>query len=250
MATRFSTALPQGLRYEPTPKRVRAYAAGRAVADTVGARLVWEPERVVPIYAVPEEDLDFSLLRGSDPAARPHTAPLAQAWELAAPGGPPRGHAAWRYQDPDMAGHVVLRWNAFDAWREEEDEVFGHARDPFHRVDMRASARHVTVSDGDTVLADSSRPLLVFETGLPVRHYLPREDVRMDLLEPTDTQTICAYKGFASYFRVPGGGEDAWTYPDPSPDHPMLRGLVCFLGERLDITVDGVEQARPRTQWA
>ena len=137
-----------------------------------------------------------------------------------------------------------------DHWYEEDEEVFGHPRDPWHRVDARRSARHVRVEIGGEAVAESRRPTIVFETGLPTRYYLPRSDVAMERLEATDTRTICAYKGFASYWSVGDERDVAWTYEEPFPDAPPIAGLVCFLNERTDMTVDGEPVERPSTQWS
>jgi uncharacterized protein (DUF427 family) len=99
------------------------------------------------------------------------------------------------------------------------------------------------------VLAESRQPVLVFETTLPMRTYLPRDDVRLDLLEPSPTRTACAYKGVASYLAR--AGEDlAWSYEDPLPDAGELAGLVCFFDERVDVTLDGEKRPRPVTPWS
>jgi uncharacterized protein (DUF427 family) len=141
-----------------------------------------------------------------------------------------------------------------DAWFEEDDEVFVHARDPYHRVDVLNSSRHVRVEiDGATVAA-SRRPRLLFETGLPTRYYLPKADVRMDLLEPTDTTTRCPYKGEAIYWSARIGGqlrEDVvWSYPYPIPEIPKIEHLLAFFNERVDLYVDGELQVRPQTPWS
>lgn len=249
MATRTSAALPRDLRYEPTPKRVRAEAAGTTVADSRAAMLVWESGRAVPVYAFPDGDVRREHLADS-------AAPLPDAhgggatyWTLTA-GDEPVENAAWRYADPDLAGHVALSWEAFDRWLEEDEEVFGHPRDPWHRVDGRRSSRHVQVALDGEVIADSRRPTVVFETGLPTRYYLPREDVAMERLQPTQTRTICAYKGFASYWSVGEHTDVAWSYEEPFADAPDIAGLVCFLNERTDLTVDGEALERPSTQWS
>jgi uncharacterized protein (DUF427 family) len=253
MATRISDALPRDLRFEPTPKRVRAQLNGATLADSTRAILVWERGRAVPVYAFPEADVRRELLRDSDnPIPEAHGG--SAQFFTAEVGGERAENAAWRYADEDLRGHIALNWEAMDRWLEEDEEVFGHPRDPWHRVDARAASRHVQVALEGTALADSRRPTLVFETGLPVRYYLPREDVRMDLLEPSETQTVCAYKGLASYWSVRAGErlerDLAWTYAEPFPDSPPIAGLVCFFNEKADITVDGERAQRPTTQWS
>ena len=136
-----------------------------------------------------------------------------------------------------------------DAWFEEDDEVFGHPRDPYKRVDVRRSSRHVTVSARGTTLADTHRPTLVFETGLPTRYYIPKPDVRMDLLTPIGKRTACAYKGFASYWVLAGEDDVAWSYAFPLADCAGIAGLVGFYNETLDICVDGELLTRPVTEF-
>jgi uncharacterized protein (DUF427 family) len=255
------------LRYETTGKRIRALVDGGAVVDTTGALIVWEPRRVVPTYAVPVTDVHGELVPApvEDVPPRPerlreglptvltpstgfgaHTTP-GEPLTLRTPHGERVG-AAFRPADPDLDGFVLLDFDAFE-WLEEDDRIVSHPRDPFHRVDVRHSSRHVRVERDGLVLAESTRPVLVFETSLPVRNYLPRADVRLDLLEPSPTRTACAYKGVASYLAR-GGTDLAWSYEAPLPDAGELAGLVCFFDERVDVTVDGVERGRPVTPWS
>jgi uncharacterized protein (DUF427 family) len=255
------------LRYEPTAKRIRALADGAAVVDTTDAMIVWEPRRVVPSYAVPVVDVRGELVAApvEDVPRRPerlreglptvlspstafgaHTA-AGEPLTLRMPGGDRVG-AAFRPADPDLSAFVVLDFDAFD-WLEEDDPIVSHPRDPFHRVDIRHSSRHVRVERDGQLLAESGRPVLVFETTLPVRTYLAKDDVRLDLLEPSSTRTACAYKGVASYLAR-GGTDLAWSYEAPLPDAGELAGLVCFFDERVDVTVDGVKRPRPVTPWS
>jgi uncharacterized protein (DUF427 family) len=166
-----------------------------------------------------------------------------------------REAAAFRLGDPDLAGYVELDFAAFDEWFEEDEPIVSHPRDPFHRIDVRRSTRSVVVERDGVVLAESSRPRLLFETNLPARSYLPREDVRLDRLVPSATRTSCAYKGTtSSYWAVEG--EDgrlvdvAWSYDDPLPDALEIAGLVAFFDERVDVVVDGVRRERPTTPWS
>lgn len=255
------------LRYEPTPKRIRARLDGATAVDTAGALLVWEPRRVVPTYAVPVADVSGELVpapadaapsrpvrlrAGGPPVLDPTTAFAAHTTTGASltlrTGGAERVGAAFRPADPDLAGFVLLDFAAF-GWLEEDDEIVSHPRDPYHRVDVRHSSRHVRIERDGRLLADSTRPVLVFETSLPVRTYLHPADVRLDLLEQSPTNTDCAYKGVASYLAL--AGEDvAWSYAQPLPDAGELAGLVCFFDERVDSTVDGVARDRPVTPWS
>ena len=187
--------------------------------DSHGAVLVWPPDQVVPRYAFPAADVRLT-------------------------------DGVSECSDADLEGYVLVDWDSADRWLEEDEEIVGHPRDPFHRIDIRQSSRHVVVSLGDEVVADSHRPKLLFETFLPVRYYLPREDVRLDLFQPGDKRTTCAYKGHASYFGTDAHPDIAWTYLEPLPDAEQIRGLIAFFNERTDITVDGEPQERPKTQWS
>lgn len=158
-----------------------------------------------------------------------------------------------RPDNPGLGGRVVMHWEPF-TWQEEDEVVVGHPHDPFARVDTRRSDRHVRVVVGDTVVAESDRPVALFETGLPVRWYLPRADVRMELLEPSATHTTCAYKGVASYLSAEGAPDVAWYYPDPLHDAAPVRDLLCFSGDAtvevdrvpVEVSMPGQDRARPR----
>jgi len=155
--------------------------------------------------------------------------------------------------DPDLAGYVVLDFGAFDAWYEEDERNVAHPRDPFHRVDVLPSSRHVRVELDGHVLAESSRPALLFETMLPTRYYLPPDDIRAELT-PSSTRTWCAYKGQASYWSAAAGDrvvpDIGWTYQQPLHDAALVRGLIAFFNERLDVIVDGERPERPITPWS
>ncbi|HEY1154716.1 MAG TPA: DUF427 domain-containing protein [Arthrobacter sp.] len=242
-------ALAHQLRYEPTPRRIRADAGGVTLVDSQDAFLVFEPRKLTPVFAVPEADIAADLL----PAAtgrlrggpRSHfAAHTAEGQVLTLRNGDLElPEAGFRLADADLAGQVLLDFGAFDQWREEDEVVEGHPRDPFHRVDARVSSRWVRVGYGTRVLAESVRPVFVYETMLPVRTYLPREDVDFGVLERTSHSTICPYKGTASYWSVAGGGSRgeniAWSYETPLQDATQLEGLIAFDDERTIIDVEG-----------
>jgi uncharacterized protein (DUF427 family) len=244
------------LRFEPTEKRVRATLGDHIVADTTHAVLLWEPRRVLPSYAVPSEDLrcDVTLACSStkvddDPAENPilhggfpFTVRSTEGEALSVRvGDETLEGAAFRPSDSDLAGLVVLDFHAF-AWREEDEPIVAHPRDPFHRVDIRRSSRQVRIELDGELLAESSRPHLVFETSLPVRFYLPPDDLRLPV-RPAEKRTRCAYKGEAFYvsLELEGGvrSDLAWSYDNPLPDAAPLKGLVAFFDEKVDVTLDG-----------
>ncbi len=261
-----------GLRYQPTPKRVRALVGDDPVVDSTRAVLLWEPRRIVPAYAVPAGDISAELVPAPPSAEAAAVLDALGARKVLSPGhfrthttdgdeltvratAGDREAAAFRLADPDLEGYVELDFDAFDQWLEEDEPILSHPRDPFHRVDVRRSSRSVVVEHEGTVLAESTRTRRLFETSLPARTYLPREDVRFDLLLPSDTRTACAYKGETSSYwaveRADGRRIDvAWTYEHPLPDAVEVTDLVAFFDERVDVVVDGERRERPITPWS
>ena len=269
MAIRMSQHLKsvlRELRYEPVSRRVRCALEGNPVLDTTDAMLVWEPRRVVPIYAVPEQDFAaelalFETSESESPSVLPpvigsdrfslHLTPGERLSVVA--GGRTVEDAAFRPSDPDLGGRITVAWAPF-AWTEESQPVIGHPHDPFGRIDVLRSKRHVVVSLDGVVLAETRGARVLYETSLPPRWYIPRDDVRLDLLEPSDSRTVCAYKGHASYFSYPEAGDDgrslAWTYVEPLHEAAEIAGMICFYSERSDLDLDGVRLPRPRTPWS
>jgi uncharacterized protein (DUF427 family) len=229
------------------------------LVDTTRAVLVWEPRRLVPSYAVPVDELrgelsaDAETNMDTDQLLHPgipfsvHSTP-GESFTIRM-GGSDRTSAAFRPDDPDLAHHVVLDFKAFDRWLEEDDPVVSHPRDPYHRVDVRPSSRHVRLELNGELLADSTRPSLLFETNLPTRFYLPPDDIVANL-HPRDRLTYCAYKGEASYQSHDSLPNLAWTCRNPLPDAVQVAGMVAFYDDLLDVTVDGVLRERPSTPIA
>jgi uncharacterized protein (DUF427 family) len=255
------------LRYEPIDKRIRAVAGGETVVDSTRTRLVWEPGRVVPSYAVPLADVDGEVVAAPGGGApMPADLPMLGGRAVLDPRIPFAVHstegepvtirvgrreaAGFRPDDADLDGYVILDFDGLDEWYEEDERNLSHPRDPFHRIDVVHSSRHVRVEAGGDVLAESSRPYVLFETHLPARYYLPPEDVRTDLLRPSDTSSRCAYKGQASYWALDGVGDVAWTYRAPLREAAEVTDRIAFFNERVDMTVDGERLERPRTPWS
>jgi uncharacterized protein (DUF427 family) len=242
------------VRTEPSAKRVRAYLGGEPVADTIHPVLVWEVP-YYPTYYFPVGDVRTDLLEPDGGVAHSPSRGDGQTFTISA-GGKRAPAAAVRYADspiPELRDLIRLEWGAMDAWFEEDEQVYTHPRDPYTRVDILPSSRHVRIEIDGVTLAESSTPRLLFETGLPVRYYLPKTQVRLDLLRHTDTETHCPYKGQAEYWSVDTGDavhEDiAWSYPTPLPESEGVAGLIAFYDEKVDVYVDGVRQERPRTKF-
>jgi uncharacterized protein (DUF427 family) len=243
------------VRTEPSAKRVRAYLGGEVVADTIHPVLVWEVP-YYPAYYFPLADVRTDLLESDGAIAHSPSRGDGHTYTVAA-GGKQAPAAAVRYQDspiPELRDLIRLEWSAMDAWFEEDEEVFTHPRDPHTRIDILPSSRHVRIEIDGVTVAESSSPALLFETGLPVRYYLPKTHVRLDLLTHTDSETHCPYKGQAEYWSVRTGDtvhEDiAWSYPTPLPESLGVAGHIAFYDEKVDVFVDGVRQERPHTKFS
>lgn len=246
------------LHISQSPRHLRVFFGGETIVSSKRAKLVREAE-VLPVYYFPREDVHADLFTASSRRSECPVKGAASYGSIEA-GGKSAENAVWSFPNPLPAAsaikdHFAFEWNAMDKWMEEEEELYVHPRDPYKRVDALPSARHVRiVIDGQTV-AETRRPHLLFETNHPVRYYIPREDVRMDWLVPSATQSRCPYKGPASYWSVRLGEEIfldlVWGYMETIPECPKIKGLVCFFHERgCDIYVDGELVERPKTKWA
>jgi uncharacterized protein (DUF427 family) len=239
--------------FEQGAKRIRAYLGGELVADTTHPVLVWEGPHY-PVYYFPATDVRDELLQADGGLAHSPSRGDGRTFTVTA-GGTLAAGAALSYDSSpieELRGLIRLDWDAMDAWFEEDEQVFTHARDPYTRVDILHSSRHVQVQIAGVTVADSASPRLLF--GLPVRYYLPRTHVRMDLLELGEAVTHCPYKGQAQSWSVRLDGElhenQAWSYPTPLPESEAIAGLMAFYNEKADILIDGVPQERPRTKFS
>ena len=231
------------VRTEPSAKRLRAYLGGELVLDTTSPLLVWEIP-YYPAYYVPAGDVVAELV---DTGKTEHSPSRGDATVLTVRTADHEAvGAALRYDHSPLEAlrdHVRIEWDALDAWFEEDEEVFTHPRSPYARIDILPTSRSVVVRRAGVELARSTRVHALFETGLPTRWYVPRVDVRMDLLTPSDTVTHCPYKGRASHFHARIGDtvvEDvAWSYPTPLPESERIAGLVAFYDGRVTVEVDG-----------
>ena len=244
------------IHVEPSSRWVRAVVGGVAVADSKHALTV---KLGLPVYYFPRRDVRADLLEPSD-RKESHSVLGERSFFHLLVGEQLIQDAAWRFGAPplgapELGEHVAFYWDRLDHWYEEDDEVFVHPRDIYHRVDVLNSSRHVRVIVGGQVLADSHRPRLLFETGLPTRYYLPRMDVRTDLLTESETVTQCPYKGRTVHYSLAVGAgaprDIAWSYPFPIPECPKIENLICFYDERVDvIEVDGEALPKPQTPWS
>lgn len=234
------------LHFEGSPKRVRGFFEGEVIVDSTRAKLLHETGHL-PVYYFPLEDVRSEFLEPSDNTS--HCPFKGDATYRSVAVGDKRARdALWMYENPNeeadfLKGHAAFYFDRLDSWFEEDEEIFVHARDPYSRIDILSSSRHIRVSLDGQDLAETDRPTLLFETALPTRYYIPKEDVRMDLLEVSGHITECAYKGRPVHFSVPQLGEDAqhiaWCYEDPRPEVAKVSGLIAFYNERVDLEIDG-----------
>ena len=243
------------VHFEPCPRRLRVVFGGATIADSTRACYLFETDHV-PVYYFPRADVRMDLL--SRTAERTHCPYKGDAvYFSVTAGGRTAQNAVWSYETPfpEVAGikdYLAFFWDRVDHWYEEDDEVFVHARDPYKRIDVRASSRPVEIVMGGEVVARSTGARFLFETGLPTRTYMPAADVRMDLLTPSDKVTKCPYKGTARYWHANAGGgrydDIVWSYPEPIDECPRIKGLLAFFDEHVDeVRVDGRVMPRPQS---
>jgi uncharacterized protein (DUF427 family) len=242
------------MRIEQSPKRVRAYLAGELVADSKRPFLVWEWP-YYPTYYFPARDVRADLVAAGQ-TEHSHSRGEGHLYHIKVAGAA-ADRAALRYADSPVEALrdlVRLDWNSMSEWMEEDEPVYVHPRDPYHRVDILASSRQVRVDLDGVTVAESGQPRVLFETSLPARYYIPLTDLRMDLLRPSDTVTRCPYKGTAGYWSVHTGTavhrDIVWIYRNPLPESQKIAGLACFYNEKVDLYLDGELQDRPRTQFS
>jgi uncharacterized protein (DUF427 family) len=247
----------EGLLYlEPSPRRIRGRAGEEVVVDSVHARMLYEHGRL-PIYMFPRDEVRTELLVASEHRTESQNKGPTRWWDLRL-GERLVAAAAWEYPAPPpgappLAGLIAFSWEALAEWFEEDEPAIVHARDPYHRVDVLDTSRRVRVSLEQELIADTDHGRVIFETALPPRWYVPREDVRAELIE-SKTRTGCAYKGFASYCSLRIGArieqDLAWIYEAPRQEVAPIAGMVAFFNERVDIELDGERQDRPLTPWS
>jgi uncharacterized protein (DUF427 family) len=240
---------------EPTPKRLRVEVGGEVIADSRRAMMLHESGQQ-PIYYFPPEDVRPDVI---EPSARHTHCPKkgdASYYTIKA-GGETVEAGAWYYPDPlpdappELKGLIAFYFKRMGRWLEEGEEIGVHPRDPYHRVDVLATDRHVRVSLAGELMAETTRAMALFESNLPPRWYIPRGDVKVDLI-PSDTVTRCPYKGTASYYSVnlEGGQDILWYYEDPLAEVGRIKGLVSFFNEKVDVELDGELQERPESPWS
>ncbi|KAG7089449.1 hypothetical protein E1B28_011134 [Marasmius oreades] len=228
---------------ESCSKRVRALFGGEFVADSGNAKLVWEHAYYPVFYFPKDEVLQKYLKSGSD-----------GTYDIVVGSKTARGAVKAFKDDSKLAGLLRVDFKAMDAWFEEDEQVFVHPKDPYKRVDVLQSSRHVRVEVNGVEVANSHRPRFLYETGLPVRTYIPKTDCRLDLLVPSELTTQCPYKGIANYYNVKTVPDEepvknvVWWYRNPNLECAAINGFVAFYDEKVDVWIDGEKQVDPRNK--
>ncbi|KQX48934.1 MULTISPECIES: DUF427 domain-containing protein [unclassified Paenibacillus] len=245
----------KNIKVETNPRWVRVRVGGETIADSKGVLTLHERGHL-PVYYFPESDVRQDLLIPSSHSTHCPLKGDASYWSIQV-GDRVIENAVWSYLTPipeseAIRGYYAFYWNKVDQWLEEEEEIFVHPRDPYKRVDAIASSRHIQIVLNGVTVADSKRPVIVFETGVPVRYYLPKEDIREEVLTASALLTSCPYKGTASYLNATIEGQlyenIVWSYQNPIPEIPKIAGLYSFYNERVDaVYVDGEKEPEP--QW-
>ena len=254
----WSTSIDYHISLEPLGRRVRGYLSGVPVVDSLNARVMLEKGHL-PVYYFPRADVAEECLVPTDHRTHcPHKGD-ASWWSVSA-GSKSVENGAWGYPAPfphlaPLADLVAFYWKAMDEWWEEDERVFVHARDPRKGITVVECFRPVEVVLDGTVVASTRRARRLDETDLPARYYIPREDVRTEVLVPSETRTRCPYKGEAVYWsaRMPERTvEDvAWSYQRPIAECPRIASMMCFYNEVVDaIRIAGVAEPKPRTRWS
>lgn len=235
------------IRAELSPKWIRVKFGDEIIADSKKVIIVTETGKL-PVYYFPQSDVKTDALVTSEYTTANQHKGKEVYWDIKV-GDRIAKNAVWSYPNPPeksafLLGYLSFNWKSVDAWYEEEEEVFVHARDPYTRVDAIPSTRHIQIIIDGIIVADSKQPVIVYETGLTPRYYLPKEDIRFDLLTPTETSTRCPYKGNASYWSITVNGkiykDVVWAYKKPLSEVHEIAGLLSFYHELVDtIQVDG-----------
>ena len=251
------TVSPRSNEFGPSPRWVRVYFNNQLIAESRKMMLLREPDHL-PVYFFPKEAVLMDCLRLSDRTKQSEYNGEGIYWHVQL-GDRIEKNAAFTFRNgsgngPNLEDYIAFKWEKMDAWFEEDEEVFVYARDPHKRIDILQSSRHIKVAVDGVTVGETKRPWLLFETGLPVRYYMPKQDANMDLLVRTDVTTLCPYKGKANLYSIKIGNNLyeglAWTYRYPTMECARIQGLVAFFNEKLDIYEDGILQPRPKTFWS
>jgi len=235
--------LPERMLFaEPLRRRMRVRFGSTWIADSDDVVLLHEPGRY-PVAYFPIDAIVDGVLEPGEHTTR-HQDLGTTAWYTVRAGTQSKPRAAWQHTDlpgyaGELKGRVAFAWRAMDAFYEEDERIVGHAADAYHRIDIRQTSRHLVVRDGDRVIADTRRPLALYESGFAPRWYVPRDDVDQTALTAAEGQTFCPYKGLCSYWDVGAARRAAWAYEDAWTGVDRISGLISFEPDKVEVHLDG-----------
>jgi uncharacterized protein (DUF427 family) len=235
--------LPERMLFaEPLRRRMRVRFGSTWIADSDDVVLLHEPGRY-PVAYFPIDAIVDGVLEPGEHTTR-HQDLGTTAWYTVRAGTQSKPRAAWQHTDlpgyaGELKGRVAFAWRAMDAFYEEDERIVGHAADAYHRIDIRQTIRHLVVRDGDRVIADTRRPLALYESGFAPRWYVPRDDVDQTALTAAEGQTFCPYKGLCSYWDVGAARRAAWAYEDAWTGVDRISGLISFEPDKVEVHLDG-----------
>ena len=235
--------LPPRLLYaEPLRRRMRVRFGGTWIADSEDVTLLHEPGRY-PVAYFPAGDISEGVLEPSEHTTR-HQDLGATSWYTVRAGEHAVPRAAWQHTElpgyaGELKGRAAFAWRAMDAFYEEDERIVGHATDSYHRIDIRQTSRRLVVRRGDRVVADTARPLALYESGFAPRWYVPRADVDETALTRAHGQTFCPYKGLCSYYDIADSRRAAWSYEDAWTEVSRVSGLISFEPDKVEVHLDG-----------
>jgi uncharacterized protein (DUF427 family) len=228
---------------EPLRRRLSVELGGRIIARTDEAVVLFEPARY-PVAYFPIADIGQRVLQPSDHDSTHPDLGKTEWFNVVGGDGETTRRGAWGHVDPPaqaaaLRDTVAFAWRMMDAFYEEDDRILGHAADPYHRIDIRRTSRHLVVRQGEPVVADTHAPLVLYESGFAPRWYVSRNDVDAETLHAVEGQTFCPYKGLASYYDIGDARKAAWSYRAPFEDVARIADLLSFYPEKVTITIDG-----------
>jgi uncharacterized protein (DUF427 family) len=235
--------LPKRLLYaEPLRRRMRVLFGGVWIADSENVLLLFEPGHY-PMAYFPQSDIAPGILERSDHVTR-HQELGTTSWYAVRSGGQSAPRGAWQHTDlpayaNDLKSRIAFAWPAMDAFYEEDERILGHAADSYHRIDIRQSSRSLVARHGDRVIAETKRPLVLYESGFAPRWYVMRADVDESALTPVEHETFCPYKGLCSYYDVGNARLAVWSYREAYPEVGRISGMVSFEPDILTVQLDG-----------
>jgi uncharacterized protein (DUF427 family) len=237
--------LPKRLLYvEPLRRRMRVRFGGAWIAESEHVLLLFEPDRY-PVAYFPETDVSPGALERNEHTTR-HPDLGLTSWYTVSSGEHRASRGAWQHADPpayasELQARIAFAWPAMDAFYEEDERIVGHAADSYHRIDIRQASRSLVVRLHDQIVADTKRPLVLYESGFAPRWYVPRADIDESALTPVEHQTFCPYKGLCSYYNIANAHLAAWTYRDAYPEVGRICGLVSFEPDIVSVQLDGAQ---------